>query len=136
MTIRPTHWVCASLVVASVAFAGATSAADHPGRAVYEQYCAACHGLTGEGDGPVAEEMKISPADLRKLGQKYGTPIPKPKLRELIDGRQMVRSHGTADMPVWGDNLIRNAPPTANVELFKRGTIIVILDYLETLQLK
>ena len=136
MTIRPTHWVCASLVVASVAFAGVTSAADHPGRAVYEQYCASCHGLTADGKGPVAEEMKISPADLRKLGQKYGTPIPKPKLRELIDGRQMVRSHGTADMPVWGDNLIRNAPPTANVELFKRGTIIVILDYLETLQLK
>ena len=130
------HWVCAALVVGSVAFAGAAGAADHAGKAVFEQYCASCHGTAADGKGPVAEEMKISPADLRKLGKKYGMPLPKPKLREMIDGRNMVRSHGTADMPVWGDNLIRNAPPTANVELFKRGTIIVILDYLETLQLK
>jgi hypothetical protein len=48
----------------------------------------------------------------------------------------MVRSHGTADMPVWGESLIHSAPPSANVELFNRGTIIVILDYLDTLQEK
>jgi hypothetical protein len=136
MTIRPAHWVLGSLVVASVVFAGVASAADHPGKAVYEQYCASCHGPAADGNGPVAEEMKISPTDLRKLGQKYGTPIPKPQLREMIDGRNMVRSHGTADMPVWGEDLVRNAPPTTNIQLFKRGTIIVILDYLETLQLK
>ena len=48
----------------------------------------------------------------------------------------MVRSHGTADMPVWGKDLVSNVPPTANAELFRRGSIIVILDYLETLQSK
>jgi len=123
-------------VAASFALAGAAGAADHPGKAVFDQYCASCHGLSADGSGPVAAEMKIAPTDLRTLGKKYGMPLPKPKLREFIDGRDMVRSHGTSKMPVWGEDLIRSAPPTANVELFKRGSIIVILDYIETLQTK
>jgi mono/diheme cytochrome c family protein len=128
------QWLGAALVIGSVVFAGTAGAADHAGKAVFEQYCASCHGTAADGKGPVAEEMKISPTDLRKLGKKYGMPLPKPKLREMIDGRDMVRSHGTSDMPVWGEDLVRNAPPTTNVQLFKRGTIIVILDYLETIQ--
>ncbi len=123
-------------VVAGVAFAGAASAADHGGKPIYEQYCASCHGTTGDGKGPVAAEMKASPADLRRLGQKYGMPLPKPKLREIIDGREMTRAHGTPDMPVWGDRLVSSAPPTTNINLFKRGTIIAIIDYIDTLQLK
>jgi len=86
--------------------------------------------------GPVAAEMKVSPTDLRMLGKKYGTPLPKPKLLEFIDGREMVRAHGTANMPVWGEQLVPNVPPTTNTEFFKRGTIIVILDYIGTLQIK
>ena len=70
------------------------------------------------------------------LDKKYGTPLPKPKLLEFIDGREMVRAHGTANMPVWGEQLVPNVPPTTNTEFFKRGTIIVILDYIETLQIK
>jgi mono/diheme cytochrome c family protein len=131
------HWIGAAMGIgASIAVAGTAGAADPPGKAVFEQYCASCHGAAADGKGPVAEEMKISPADLRKLAKKYGSPLPKAQLRESIDGRNMVRSHGTADMPVWGENLVHSAPPSANVELFKRGTIIVILDYLDTLQEK
>jgi mono/diheme cytochrome c family protein len=120
----------------AVSIATAASAEDHGGKAPFEQYCASCHGTAADGTGPVAAEMKISPADLRKLGQKYGTPLPKAKLREIIDGREMVRAHGTSDMPVWGEQLVHNVPPTVNTTFFKRGTIIVIVDYLETLQLK
>mgnify|MGYP003484409844 FL=1 len=123
-------------LVACVGVATAARAGDHAGKASFDQYCASCHGPAADGTGPVAEEMKITPADLRKLGQKYGTPLPKPKLREIIDGREMVRAHGTSDMPVWGEQLVHNVPPTVNTEMFKRGTIIVIVDYLETLQVK
>ena len=123
-------------VAACVTVASAARAADHAGKAVFDQYCASCHGLAADGRGPVAEEMKIIPPDLRKLGQKYGTPLPKQKLRDIVDGREMVRAHGTSDMPVWGEQLVHNVPPTANAEFFKRGTIIVIVDYLDTLQVK
>jgi mono/diheme cytochrome c family protein len=129
-------WLLAVGVAACVSVASAARAADHAGKASFDQYCASCHGTAADGTGPVAEEMKISPADLRKLGQKYGTPLPKPKLREIIDGREMVRAHGTGDMPVWGEQLVHNVPPTVNTTMFKRGTIIVIVDYLETLQVK
>ncbi len=123
-------------VAACVAVASAARAADHPGKAAFDQYCASCHGTAADGTGPVAAEMKVAPPDLRKLGQKYGTPLPKPKLSELIDGREMLRAHGTSKMPVWGEKLVHNVPPTANTEFFKRGTILVIVDYIETLQLK
>ena len=123
-------------VAACVSVATAARAVDHPGKATFDQYCASCHGPAADGTGPVAAEMKVAPSDLRKLGQKYGTPLPKPKLRELVDGREMLRAHGTSKMPVWGEQFVSNVPPTANTEFFKRGMIIVILDYIETLQLK
>jgi len=129
-------WVLAFGAAACVVVATGASAEDHGGKAPFDQYCASCHGTAGDGAGPVATEMKTPPTDLRKLGKKYGMPLPKPKLRELIDGREMVRAHGTGDMPVWGEELVHNVPPTANTEFFKRGTIIVIVDYIETLQLE
>lgn len=123
-------------VAACVTVATAARAADHPGKAAFDQYCASCHGTAADGTGPVAGEMKVAPPDLRKLGQKYGMPLPQPKLREFVDGREMLRAHGTSNMPVWGEQLVHNVPPTANTTFFKRGTIIVVLDYIETLQLK
>jgi mono/diheme cytochrome c family protein len=129
-------WVLVFGVTACVGIAVAARAADHAGKSPFDQYCASCHGPAGDGAGPVAAEMKTPPTDLRKLGKKYGLPLPKPKLRELIDGREMVRAHGAGNMPVWGEQLVHNVPPTANTEFFKRGTIIVIVDYIETLQLE
>jgi mono/diheme cytochrome c family protein len=114
--------------------AATAAGAESPGQSTYEQYCAACHGVAADGHGPVAPSLKEQPADLRKLGQRFGMPLPKAHLEELIDGRNMIRAHGTSDMPVWGRRLIASVPPAAAKEPFKRGTILVILDYLETLQ--
>jgi mono/diheme cytochrome c family protein len=36
-------------------------AAAHPGKATYTQYCATCHGDTGQGDGPGAAALPIKP---------------------------------------------------------------------------
>ena len=133
------HWSRGLLglaMIACVALATAASAADPPGKAVFEQYCASCHGMAADGKGPVAAELKVAPADLRKLGKEFGTPLAKPKLLEVIDGRNMVRAHGTATMPVWGDQLVREVPPSTNTEFFKRATILVIIEYLQTLQVE
>jgi mono/diheme cytochrome c family protein len=123
-----------ALAAASALAAPAQPDAASPGRASYRQYCAPCHGVAADGHGPVAPTLKEQPMDLRKLGQKFGMPLPKARLVEIIDGRNMVRAHGTSDMPVWGERLIQGVPPTAGKEFFKRGTVLVILDYLETLQ--
>lgn len=72
------------------------------GRELYLRYCAACHGNNADGRGPVAEDLKASPPDLRYLGERYGMPLPTATIARFIDGRQDVAAHGPRDMPVWG----------------------------------
>jgi len=45
------------------------------GHALYLQYCSSCHGLTGEGDGPMARILTTPPANLRLLSDRYGNPV-------------------------------------------------------------
>lgn len=40
--------------------------ADHPGKAVYDQWCAACHGVDGDGEGPAAAYMMPQPRDFTR----------------------------------------------------------------------
>jgi mono/diheme cytochrome c family protein len=75
------------------------------GHRYFVRYCASCHGQDGLGDGPVAKSLARPPANLRKLGDKYGVPLPAHRIAELIDGRDTVRAHGNRDMPVWGERL-------------------------------
>ena len=60
---------------------------------------------TALGDGPVAKTLVTPPANLRKLGDKYGMPLPAHKIAEFIDGRDTPRAHGSHEMPVWGEKL-------------------------------
>ena len=76
---RWTRWFRGLGMIACVAVATGASAADPPGKAVFEQYCASCHGMAADGNGPVAAELKVAPSDLRKLGKEFGTPLAKPK---------------------------------------------------------
>lgn len=107
---------------------------EHGGYQTYRQYCASCHGIYADGRGPLAPVLKERPADLTRLAQRYGTPLPKPMLTEFIDGRRYVRAHGPGDMPVWGDRLLLGMPESAGKSVGQRGRILVILDYLESIQ--
>ncbi len=44
------------------------------GQAIYTQHCQKCHGPHGQGDGPEARRLGISPADLTDLDEAQGTP--------------------------------------------------------------
>ncbi len=72
------------------------------GRVLYLQYCVSCHGLSGEGDGPVARSLITPPANLRRLAERFGNPLPQDQVARYIDGRAEVKAHGPRDMPVWG----------------------------------
>ncbi len=73
------------------------------GQVIYFRYCAACHGKEGRGDGPVAPGLVRKPIDLTGLSSKNKGSFPFEKVARAIDGRNTPRSHGTPDMPVWGE---------------------------------
>lgn len=100
-------------IVGSILALGVALAVAHPalcddvadGHKYFVRFCASCHGTDGAGDGPVAKSLVTPPANLRKLGDKYGMPLPAHKIAEFIDGRDTPRAHGSHEMPVWGEQL-------------------------------
>jgi len=105
------------------------------GKAFYRQYCSACHGLDADGKGPLASVLSPPPTDLTLLGDRYGLPLPKARIAEFVDGRREVRAHGSSDMPVWGKRM-NEGPPSPGADAHTTGTILLILDYLESVQTK
>jgi mono/diheme cytochrome c family protein len=74
-----------------------------PGSTLFRQYCASCHGESGKGDGAVAPHLRVRPTDLTKFTQQNKGTFPADRLAGVIDGRNVVRTHGRSDMPVWGE---------------------------------
>ena len=84
------------------ASAGAQVIDEYSGQETYMRFCAACHGETGTGDGPVAAGLPIAVPDLTRLEQRWQGEFDTALMRKIIDGREVVVVHGTRYMPVWG----------------------------------
>lgn len=121
---------------AAPSFAGqAPATAIESGADLYTRYCASCHGVAAQGDGPAAATLRKPPSDLTRLGPRWGTPLDRERLAAFIDGREGPRAHGTPEMPVWGEQLYAGERPESTArEAARRGTILLILEYLDTLQ--
>jgi len=114
-------------------FASAASAEDDAvaqGRQLYLEYCGSCHGLTGEGDGPVAHALTTPPANLRRLSDRFGNPLPEDRVARFIDGRAEVKAHGPRDMPVWGRRFYAQTHDQRAV----RALIGELVAYLQSIQ--
>jgi hypothetical protein len=72
------------------------------GPALFSAYSAACHGSKGKGDGPVAAVLKAKVPDLTLLAAKNSGQFPAVRLRKVIAGDEVVASHGSREMPIWG----------------------------------
>ena len=68
----------------------------------FDQYCASCHGRSGEGNGPVARSLRTTPADLTVLSLRNGGTFPRERVVASISGSSGLALHGGLDMPVWG----------------------------------
>jgi len=96
------------VMVASAVLFVSTAGTSHAGgesigAAEYKSNCAVCHGAYGKGDGPFAEFLKNGAPSLATLKKDNGGVFPVDKVYKLIDGRGMMKGHGTTEMPVWGD---------------------------------
>ena len=72
------------------------------GKALYDRYCATCHGLDARGDGPMAPSLLIQPPDLTTLAARNDGILPVARIVTRIDGRDPLVSHGSP-MPIYGD---------------------------------
>ncbi len=83
------------------------------GQAIYEDYCAACHGRDGKGDGPAARALKTPPIDLTQISRNHSGKFPEADVKKIILGLDMMPSHGTEAMPVWGKIFTKIGDPNA-----------------------
>ena len=100
----------------------------------FRRYCVPCHGVSGRGDGPVALQLRQSPADLSLIAARRGGDFPHAEIAERIDGRFIPESHGTREMPIWGARLGEGYAAGDFTQALVRGRIENLIAYLETIQ--
>jgi hypothetical protein len=123
-------------LAAGVAGLGCQDPADRRmivARATFDRYCSECHGRSDSGPTPVPG-LGFQPADLRKLGDLYGSPLDREALHDYIDGRHARDDGESRLMPVWGDRLYEHLPESVEVDEMRTGPIDLLIDYLETIQ--
>ncbi|HUA15441.1 MAG TPA: cytochrome c [Verrucomicrobiae bacterium] len=103
------------------------------GKAMFENYCAVCHGKDAKGEGPAASAMKTPPTDLTLLAQKNNGKYPAAHVAAVIRGQASLPSHGSPDMPVWGP-LFSSISQGHDAQVQQR--IANLVKYIETLQAK
>ena len=101
------------------------------GAAMFKEYCAVCHGTGGRGDGPAANALKKRPADLTQLARKNNGTFPEVHVMNFITGQDVVASHGSRDMPIWG-NLFSSLSPNDQEVVKLRVTNIA--DFVKSIQ--
>jgi mono/diheme cytochrome c family protein len=101
------------------------------GAEMFRAYCAVCHGTDGAGGGPAASALKKAPADLTQLSRKNGGKFPKLRVENVIQGADVVASHGSRDMPIWGV-VFRSLGADFTVKLRVEN----LSNYIESLQRK
>ena len=131
-----------AVVCFTFASPGLTFAADEPvGRFEYERNCMMCHGVTGRGNGWLAESLKQPVPSLTQLKKNNGGVFPFDKIYQVIDGRKEIGLHGPRYMPIWGQvyftRVQRELGPDYGAHVddeLVRAQISALIDYISTLQ--
>lgn len=134
----------AGAVLAGAAAAGAEEMTL--GAFEYQNSCAACHGATGKGDGPLAGFMQVSaPPDLTMLQKNNGGVFPVSAIYATIEGSDAAGVHGSRDMPVWGaryrgrmegDEQLDYAYTPGDTEAYVQARILALIEHLSSLQVQ
>ncbi len=103
------------------------------GPALYQAYCASCHGAGAKGDGVMTASLKVKPSDLSRISARNGGTFPLMRIERIISGEELPPAgHGSSQMPVWG-------PIFSHVERdqdFGRVRIDNLARYLRDIQVK
>ena len=140
--LTPNRIVCAAVVLAAVWIGDRVGAqpgpfatvADYSGAELFLRYCAACHGESAQGDGPVAASFATPIPDLTRLAARRGGEFPANEIRETIDGRSPLVAHGTRQMPVWGYEFWIEEGADREAEARSREIISRLIGFLADIQ--
>ncbi|MDH6231868.1 mono/diheme cytochrome c family protein [Mesorhizobium soli] len=121
------------LVVASSP-ASLAAAQERPnGQEEFSTYCASCHGISGRGNGLLAELLVKKPADLTVLTKNNGGRFPLDRVIATIDGRAEVAEHGAREMPVWG-KIFRSDHEASNSAVTAEDRILALAYFIRSIQ--
>lgn len=128
----------AAVAIFATAAAAQTKVAQEPikqvpasdARAMFDSYCAVCHGKSGVGNGPAAPALAKAPADLTKISARNSGAFPEVRVKRYIEGLDEVAAHGSRDMPMWGDLFRSLSRDTAQIR------IQALSDLLKGMQVK
>lgn len=106
------------------------------GQRLFTDHCAVCHGLSAEGDGPMAAVLSVRPPDLTGLSVENNGDFPIDRVVRRIDGTTEVLAHGGA-MPLFG--LILEGPSDVILapdgsEVIAPEAIVDIAAWLQSVQ--
>jgi mono/diheme cytochrome c family protein len=128
-------WLLSSLLL--LALNTDARAADYvamSGKDLYVRFCASCHGVTGQGDGPVAGSFKVEVPDLTLIARRAKGAYPRDRVEKIIDGRHIIGAHGSRTMPVWGEDFSRLEIGNPEAERSTHLIIQRLADYVGLLQ--
>lgn len=103
----------------------------------YNDYCAACHGPTGKGDGETAAGLSKTPADLSTLAARNKGSFPTTKVMAQIWGYAGKKGQGV--MPDFAPLLEGETVPYDGGDGIATPTpirLVELAEYLKTLQVK
>jgi mono/diheme cytochrome c family protein len=104
------------------------------GRELYSANCASCHGRYADGEGPAAADLPALVPDLRYIAKRNGGVFPRERIVNVIDGREIVESHGDRNMPVWGDAFTQLDTANGSAKARTDAKIQALVDYLAEIQ--
>ena len=129
-----TGWMLAAGLMAACAPDVMPEAQD--GQALYLEYCAACHGDAGRGDGPLARTTAKAPRDLTMIALASEGDFPRVRIMSVIDG--YARSDRISpDMPEFGWLMEGDLVPFDSGDGVMTPTpwkLVALLEYIETIQ--
>lgn len=139
MQFKEVSIVLLGLVVGSIpGYGHALDDELRAGQEIFEGHCAACHGMTGNGDGDIADLFKVKPKALSELSKENGGKFPFERVYQTLKATNEVKGHGRSAMPVWGDYFRVEVldDPTVNEEesFIALGKMLSVIYYIETLQ--
>ena len=114
-----------TLIAAFTAWESAWAASEQEqsvikGEAHYLLFCANCHGVDADGNGPYARLLKVAPTDLTTL-RTAGEQSVSERVLNAINGRHEVGEGQEPKMPIFSENL-------------EVKTVYQIVEFLKTVQ--